>query len=380
MNLLLISTSYLPVLGGLQTVTHQVAQHMHTRGHSVRVLTMRYPRHLPPHEVRDGVPIARWLMLRPNLPDLQRRRLDAWLAACLYYPLTLRRLARLMETFQPQIVNFHFPTHLTHFVLWLRRRYTFRLVVSLHGHDVLGDSTRTPYEQRQFRRLLAQADAVTACSADLLQRAVALAPSIAPHAAVHYNGVDLMRFADTTPFVYPRPYLFCFGRLVSTKGVDILLSAFAQVANMQPELNLLVAGDGEERQALEAYACALGIGDRVHFLGRATPQQIVQLLNGAQFVVLPSRSEPFGITAVEAMAAGKAVLATRVGGFPEVVPVPPNQLVAPEVEALRATLAEWLSNLEAVRRAGEQNRAHAQRFDLKNTLQQYEQTLLGGLV
>lgn len=88
-----------------------------------------------------------------------------------------------------------------------------------------------------------------------------------------------------------------------------------------------MAGDGELQQALRAQAAQLGVHDRVYFLGRATPEQVVQLLNGAQFVVLPSRSEPFGIAAVEAMAAGKAVLATRVGGFPEVLPVPPNQLV-----------------------------------------------------
>lgn len=377
MNLLLLSTSYPPVLGGLQTVAHQVAQHMHSRGHAVRALTMRYPRSLPPHEVRDGIPITRWLMLRPNLPDLRRGRLDALLAACVYYPLTLRRLARLMQTFQPQTVNFHFPTHLTHFVLWLRRRYAFRLVVSLHGHDVLGDSARSAYEGRQFRQLLAQADAVTACSADLLAKATALAPSIAPRAAVHYNGVDLARFADRTPFPHPRPYLLFFGRLIATKGVDLLLEAFAQNAALQPELDLLLAGDGDLHQVLEAQSALLGIHNRVHFLGRAAPKQIVQLLNGCCFAVFPSRVEPFGIVAVEAMAAGKAVLATRVGGFPEVLPVPPNCLVEPTVDALASALTDWLSNLEAIQHEGEQNRAHAQRFSLAASMAHYEATLLG---
>ncbi len=377
MKLLLISTSYPPVLGGLQTVARQVAQHMHQRGHAVRVLTMRYPRRLPSQEVLDGVPITRWMMLRPNHGDLRRGRLDIFLAACLYYPLTLWRLERLFQTFQPHVVNFHFPTYLTHFVLWLRRRHTFRLVISLHGDDVLGYATRSAYEKHQFRQLMAQADAITACSANLLQLAIDLVPSIAARAAVHYNGVELARFADQTPFVHPRPYMFTFGRLVATKGFDLLLDAFARIAAASPDLDLLVAGDGELQQALRTQADQLGIHDRVYFLGRATPGQVVQLLNGAQFVVLPSRSEPFGITAVEAMAAGKAVLATRVGGFPEVLPVPPNQLVAPEPEALCQALADWLGRLDEVRQLGEQNRVHAQRFDLTGILRQYEATLLG---
>lgn len=377
MNLLLLSTSYPPVLGGLQTVAHQVAQHMHQQGHAVRALTMRYPRSLPPHEVRDGIPITRWLMLRPNLPDLRRGRLDALLAACFYYPLTLRRLAHLMQTFQPQTVNFHFPTHLTHFVLWLRRRYTFRLVVSLHGHDVLGDSSRSAYERQRFRQLLAQADAVTACSADLLAKATALVPSIAPRAAVHYNGVDLARFADKTPFPHPRPYVLYLGRLDSVKGVDLLIEAFAQVAQSIPDLDLRLAGDGALHQTLVLRSAALGAAERIHFLGKVSPQCVVNLLNAAQFVVLPSRAETFGIAAVEAMAAGKAVLATRVGGFPEVLPVPPNRLVEPTMDALASALTDWLSNLAAVQREGEQNRAHAQRFDLVHTLRRYEATLLG---
>lgn len=377
MRLLLISTSYPPVLGGLQTVAQQVAQHMHKRGHAVRVLTMRYPRELPPHEVCDGVPIARALMLRPNLSDLQRGRLDLALAACFYYPLTLRRLARLMRDFQPQAVNFHFPTHLTHFVLWLRRRAHFRLIVSLHGHDVLGDAERSAYERRQFRQLLAQADAITACSADLRARAIALVPSAAPRIAIHYNGVDLTRFADRTPYEHPRPYVLYVGRLDAVKGVDMLIEAFAQAAQGARAPDLLLAGEGALRPTLSTRAHELGLAERVRLLGQRSPQDVVRLLNSAQFVVLPSRAETFGIAAVEAMAAGKAVLATRVGGFPEVLPVPPNRLVEPTVDALAAALSDWFSCLEDVRRVGEQNRAFAQRFDLQHCLARYEATLLG---
>lgn len=377
MNLLLITASYPPVLGGLQTVAHQVARHMHQRGHAVYVLTMRYPRYLAHREIRDGIPVERLFFIRPSLCDLRRKRLDIFLAACFYYPFTIRRLATIARTFQPQVVNLHFPTHPTPFVLHLRKRQHFRLVVSLHGHDVLGDRQRSDYEREQLRQVLRQADAITTCSEALLRAAIAVEPGIADRASVHYNGVDLSRFADSTIFPHPRPYLLFVGRLSYAKGVDLLLEAFAQVAAHHPDVDLLIAGDGEARAQLETLTTAHALSSRVHFLGRASPLQVVQLLNGCLFAVFPSRIELFGIVAVEAMAAGKAVLATQVGGFPEVLPVPPNALVPPCVEAIAAVLDDWLMRREEISLGGQQNRVHAQRFEQGAMLRQFEATLIG---
>ena len=95
----------------------------------------------------------------------------------------------------------------------------------------------------------------------------------------------------------------------------MLLEAFAHAESVSRELDLIIAGEGEEQNALTERALQLGLGQRVHFLGRATPENVVRLLNGAAFVVVPSRSESFGIAALEAITAGKPVLATKTGGL-----------------------------------------------------------------
>jgi glycogen(starch) synthase len=350
---LILSPSFPPVLGGLQTVVHNLAQHLQQH-HQVYVVTQRYPRTLPAKEVYDGIAVQRLLFLKPDLHMLRRRRPDLFLASFYYAPAVLIQLANLMRTYQPDVVNIHFPDVQIPFVIWLRRRFAFRLVVSLHGDDIERwfDSESSPAisQQRgspinQLRWLLREADGITACSFYLLNRTVQLEPSVAQKARVIHNGIEPHRFMDKTPYCYPRPYIFAFGRLTHKKGIDLLLAAFSQIMLRHKEVDLLIAGDGEERDALQAQVAELGIGDRVRLVGRASPPEIVRMLNGCLLAVMPSRQEPFGIAALEVLAAGKPLLATRVGGVSEFVPQPPNLLVDPSVGALQAGLLELLDTV-----------------------------------
>jgi len=355
MRLLLLTASYPPILGGLQTVAHTLAQRLQ-HGHDVRVVTNRYPRSLPAQDVLDGVSVQRWLFLTPDAEDLCRGRPDLFLASCYFYPSTLIRLLRLMQTFRPEVVNVHFPDSQLPFVLWLRRRFAFRLVVSLHGHeverwfepetDMIADQPNAGRRGRgaaisRLRSILQEADAITACSRYLLDKAIQIEPAAAKGRVI-YNGVDLERFHDKTPYLHQRPYILAFGRLTYKKGFDMLLDAFAQVALEHQHVDMILAGEGEERQRLQAQVGRLGLAERVLFFGRADACEVVRLLNGCRFVVVPSRQEPFGIAALEALAAGKPVLATCVGGLVELVQGPGTRLVVPSVAAIRQGLAQWL--------------------------------------
>jgi glycosyltransferase involved in cell wall biosynthesis len=137
---------------------------------------------------------------------------------------------------------------------------------------------------------------------------------------VIYNGVRLQDFDDITPYVHPRPYILAIGRHVRQKGFDVLLRSFALLTSRrQTDHDLVLAGDGTERTQLEELANCLGVSKRVHFIGRVDRVAAAGLFCGCSYFVLPSRHEPLGIVNIEAMAAGKAVIATRVGGVPEIV-------------------------------------------------------------
>jgi glycogen(starch) synthase len=346
--------SYVPVLGGLQAATHAVARHLRARGHDVRVVTARYPRSLPAAESIDGVPVERRLFLTPRRADLRRGRPDLFVASLYHQPATRARLARLVRSFRPDVVNVHFPDAQVPAVLWLRERFRFRLVVSLHGHDVerfTGEGTNPPpggYDDRGLRTILRAADAVTACSGHLLAQACRLEPAVAGKGVAIENGIDPVRFEDRTPYPHPRPYILGLGRLTRKKGFDLLIEALARVGPAAAGFDLLIAGDGEEAGRLAAQVRQLGLAERVRFLGRVGADEVVRLLNGCAFLAVPSRSEPFGIVALEGLAAGKPVLATRVGGMGEFLGRLSDRgrmitLVEPATERLAAGLRAQLT-------------------------------------
>ena len=309
--------SYPPVVGGLQTVAHNLAKQLLKRGHEARIVTNRYPIDLPPREHVEGVLVDRVLLLKPSLDQLRRRRPDLFLAALYYGPKSYWRLTNVFNEFRPDVVNIHFPDHQISAVLRLRKRFKFRLVVSLHGDDVERFAEGTSRgDLPQFRAVLQAADAVTAVSRDLLDKAKTIEPAIDGKSHVIHNGIDVRRFAEKSRHDHPRPYVLGVGRLVYKKGFDLLVEAFAQcVRENGPDL--IIAGSGEQRNILEQQVERLGLREKIHFYGQAPPEEVVKLMNGSLGIVVPSRREPFGIVALEAAAAGKPVVATDVDGLRE---------------------------------------------------------------
>lgn len=367
MKIVLLPASYPPVLGGLQTASHTLAQRLLRQGHAVLVVANRYPRALPAHEILDGVAVRRRLFLPPHFDDL-RQRPELFLASLYCHPATLLALRRLWGSFQPEVVNVHYPDRQIPYVLWLRQWRPFRLVVSLHGAEIEHWPGSKP---NKLPTLLRVADAVTACSRYLLDLAIQLEPSVAGKGHVIYNGIDIARFDDRTPYQHPRPYLLAFGRLTRQKGFDMLLEAFARVAPGVPGLDLILAGSGEDHAALLDQVHRLGLAGRAHLIGAATPEQVVQLLNGCRFAVVSSRYEAFGIVALEAMAAGKLVLATRVGGLAEFVDPANNLLVEPTVAGLAEGLQDALRRCDDVADSGAANRRRAAAYTWSQVVAQY---------
>ena len=108
-------------------------------------------------------------------------------------------------------------------------------------------------------------------------------------------------------------------RLEPIKGMDLVVPAFAEVLKMYPETQLLVVGDGTLRPSMEEQAAQLACADHIRFVGRQLQEELSQWYSQMDIVLMPSRSEGFGLTAIEAMAHGGVMVASDVGGLPEVV-------------------------------------------------------------
>jgi glycosyltransferase involved in cell wall biosynthesis len=190
-----------------------------------------------------------------------------------------------------------------------------------------------------------------------------------------YTGVD-RRYFDLQP--EEKPYLLYLGRAdVHTKGLDLLIGAFSSIAHEHPELTLTLAGRGTRAQLtrLAAMASAAGIGPRVRVLGAVDEARKEELLRQALFLCMPSRYEGWGITAVEAAAAGKAVLAARVSGLTDAVRADETGLlVEPEsMAALADGMRRLLSDSVLRRTMGGRGREWARRFDWERIAEEQEE-------
>lgn len=140
------------------------------------------------------------------------------------------------------------------------------------------------------------------------------------------------------------------GKLTRFKGVDVLLEAAAlyeqRIAATTGHIPLTVlAGDGEERASLKAQAERLGL-KAVRFLGNVSQQELCRLYNSADTSIVPSRREPFGLVAIEAMACGIPVIASNEGGLPDFVNNEVGALVEPEnPEALAEAVIQTLERV-----------------------------------
>jgi glycosyltransferase involved in cell wall biosynthesis len=141
------------------------------------------------------------------------------------------------------------------------------------------------------------------------------------------------------------------GRLGPQKALGVALEAVASV----PDVTLIVAGDGPERAALEARAAELELEGRARFLGSVSRDQVLRLFAAADALVLSSAWENFPHTVVEALAIGCPVIATAVGGVPEVVRDRENGLLVPpnDVAALAAAISRFFEDGDLRRRLGE---------------------------
>lgn len=230
--------------------------------------------------------------------------------------------------FRPDVVYAHFlaPAGLSAVLASLASGAP--LVVTAHGQDVRNVGT-IPGARLAVRAVCARARAVIAVSGWLRAELEARVPEARGKTEVIDCGVDTDRFRPTlAPALGPRPAFLCVGSLTERKNVARLAEAFARLGVG----SLTFAGDGPLRAALEGRP-------GVRLLGRVAHDEIPGLLAGCDVLCQPSLEEPFGQATLEALAAGRPVVATRVGGPPEFVPPDAGILVDPtDTAALAAAL------------------------------------------
>jgi len=208
----------------------------------------------------------------------------------------------------------------------LARDFRCPLVVKILGSDI-NELPRQPALRRQIRAGLERASYVVTVSAALRERVLAL--GIAPERVlVQHNGVDGEKFAirdrrevrERLGIPEGRPCLCYIGRLGREKGIDVLVDAMGQLASDgRRDIDLHVVGGGEEGEALRAQTRALGLEAQIHFHGMRPHAEVPLWISACDVLCLPSRREGCPNVILEALASGRPVVASRVGGVPELL-------------------------------------------------------------
>jgi glycogen(starch) synthase len=369
MNVAIFASAFYPHVGGVEELVRQLAQCYRERGMGAIVLTNRWPRTLPTEENYEGIPVYRLAMRTPD------GSLKAHVNYCLTYRSIRAQTLRILRKHRVDLLHVQCVSSNGHYALAARRALGLPLIITAQGERTMDAGKiyeHSAFMNRVLRMCLEEADYITACSRNTLDDIERwFGQPFGERSSVIYNGIRMDDFENGKPFVNRRPYVLGIGRLVPQKGFDVLLEAFARSRSASHDL--IVAGEGPERKALEALARQRGIQDRVQFIGRADRSTAVALFEGCEFFVLPSRQEPMGIVNFEAMAAGKAVIASRTGGVPEIVSDRETGLLVPpeNAEALAAAISRLISDTPLRTRWGNAGSVRVRDFAWEKIAQQY---------
>lgn len=285
-----------------------------------------------------------------------------------------RRLSKLLADEQIDVVHSH--NTLAHFYATAAAKWAGVPVIvnTQHGRGC-GASWKAKWQFRLANRF---ADRVIGVSEDATRLCQDDDRLSARRMQAIWNGIDLTRFAFRGPI--NQPVAISVARLSPEKDFATLLRATSLVVRDVPDFRLRIVGNGREADSLKELARELSLENNVEFLGER--HDIPALLGEAAFFVSSSKSEGISLTLLEAMAVGLPIVATDVGGNPEVVvdgktgklvpPCDPEQLAA-AMKAMLADSASWPVMGELARQRVEQH------FNVKHMLQQYE-SLYGELL
>jgi glycosyltransferase involved in cell wall biosynthesis len=293
---------------------------LHARGHDVRLAML--------HEGEPGAEELATRLERHGVP-VERLRMRTTVD-----PLAFGRLLQYLRRTRPDVAHTHLVHADFHGLPAARLARVPVLVSTKHGFNPFRGGRAFALADRTVARL---ADVHVAISAGLA-RYLAESEGFDPgrFVVVHY-GIEA---GSPPPAPTDEPRLAIVGRLIPIKGHAVLLEAVARARREVPGLVLEVAGEGPLEPELRATAERLGLVGAVSFLGRVAPAGPV--FERAAIVVVPSLGEGFGMVALEAMERGRAVIASDVGGLPEILDDGRTGLLVPpgDAESLARAIVE----------------------------------------
>ncbi len=231
---------------------------------------------------------------------------------------------------QPSLIHAHFGVEGV-YALPLALRLGVPLVTTFHGFDATTSSKALIASGKPswinyalFRKKLAKSGALFLCVSEFIRKRVIELGFPEERTRLHYIGMDVQGI-EARSFEEEQAVVLHVARLVEKKGTEYLVKAFAHVVSEEPDVRLLIIGDGPLRSSLQSLAGSLGLGQQVSFLGARPHEEVLLQMRKSTMLVLSSvtaesgDAEGLGMVLLEAAALGVPTIGTDHGGIPEAI-------------------------------------------------------------
>lgn len=370
MRICLFTPYFLPGIGGVELSLHYLAGHLVRMGHKVSVLTST--RIDSPSGTMSPSGYRVYSLHEfpyPLIQDMHER-----MERNLHVNLSIH-----WEREKFDILNAHFAYPTGYIASIWGQEYSPVVVITSQGVDVQMVPEMDNYgyryhmeTEKKIRTGLTLADMATGMSHQIIKDTIS-AGCPEKKAVLIPNGIaaDELQIPCEPPYDFP--YILSLGRLDHIKGVDLLLKSFREVCLHENSIKLVITGYGPDIHSLVEQALHLGIGDRVIFTGTKTGTNKAALFQHCRFFVCPSRTESLGNANIEALACGKAVVAYRVGGIPDIIKDGENGfLVTPyDTSEFATRMRDLIQDTGLTRRMGDAGKKIAPNYDWPVIARQY---------
>jgi len=350
-------------LSGTEIATYNIAKYLAKRGHNVCVITSK-DEELPEIEAKDGFQIYRTKFYNIK-----------FLGCVIFWTNIIPILKKINpDIIHSQMIGMGVPA------LAAKKLFGKPYVVWGRGSDV--------YLSRKFEKLILKpvvknADAVIALTEQMKGK---IEEYYKRDAFVIPNGINLGEFDNLSKenlrielrIGQDEKVIIYIGRLYPVKGVEYLIKAMNLIKNKEPNTKLILIGDGSEKEKLREMVKKLNLDDCVIFLPQVSNQNIPKYTVASDVFVLPSLSEGFPLTILEAMASGLPIVTTRICGLPEIIKEGENGfLVEPaNPEQLAEKILFILENDESRAKISANNKESVKQYSWENIIDKLEKIYL----
>ena len=253
-------------------------------------------------EDRDGIKVFHLSLPVGAIPRKLRHLIRKKAVSYLYHK-------AFAKATKPDIIHAHF-FDIAYCTVPLSKKTHIPLVVTEHSSVLNQPAVSSALRKEAYVAYTNASQVISVSSA--LKRSIER--HIGAESVVIHNTIDLALFCQIHPERHQGFVYISVSNLVSSKRIDLLVDAFAAVRKEYLDSQLVIVGDGPEKEKLESASERLRLTDAITFTGKITRPEIAELYKKADCFVLPSESETFGVAYAEAMAAGIPVIATKCGG------------------------------------------------------------------